>query len=126
VRRIFRYFGVGATAAAVDISLFALFAGYFRYPYLVVGFFTFILATAINYELSVRFVFRSGVRFARRHEVMLVFAISAVGLVLNQAMLYVGVGVLQAHLLVAKVVATGCVFLWNYAARSRFVFKGSP
>ena len=126
MKRIVRYFGVGAVAAAVDISLFALFAGYFRYPYLVVGCFTFILATAVNYELSVRFVFQSGVRFARRHEVMLVFAISAVGLALNQAMLYVGVGVMQANLVLAKVFATGCVFLWNYAARSRFVFRGSP
>jgi putative flippase GtrA len=124
--RLTRYLGVGAAAATVDISLFWLFAGHLGYNYLVVGFLTFILATAVNYVLSVRFVFESGVRFARHHEVMLVFAVSAVGLVLNQAVLYVGIGVLRMNLLLSKLIATGAVFGWNYAARSRFVFRDPP
>lgn len=123
MRQVVRYFGVGACAAAVDISLFALFAGYLGYNYLVVGAITFILATLVNYVLSVRFVFRSGVRFARHHEVMLVFAVSAVGLALNQLMLYVGIGVLRMGLLLSKVAATGVVFGWNYTMRRRFVFR---
>ena len=80
------------------------------------------LATAVNYLLSVRFVFKSGVRFARRHEVMLVFAVSAVGLALNQLMLYVGISVLRMDLMLSKNAATGAVFGWNYTARYRFVF----
>lgn len=79
-----RYFGVGATAAAVDISLFTFFVVYLGYDYLIVGTITFVLATAVNYLLSIRFVFESGVRFARHHEVLLVSGISAIGLVLNQ------------------------------------------
>jgi len=66
--RLVRYFGVGATAAAVDISLFTYFAGYLGYNYLIVGTITFVLATAVNYVLSVRFVFESGIRFARHHD----------------------------------------------------------
>jgi putative flippase GtrA len=121
--RLARYLGVGAAAAAVDISLFTLFAVYLGYNYLVVGFCTFVLATAVNYVLSVRFVFQSGIRFARHHEVMLVFAISAVGLVLNQLMLYLGIGLLKMHPVLTKLAGTGVVFGWNYAARSRFVFR---
>lgn len=121
--KLARYLGVGATAAAVDISLFTFFAVYLGYNYLVVGFFTFVLATAVNYALSVRFVFQSGIRFARHHEVMLVFAISAVGLVLNQLMLYLGIGVLKIDPVLSKLAGTGVVFGWNYTARSRFVFR---
>lgn len=121
--KLARYFGVGAVAAFVDISLFALFARYLGYNYLIVGFFTFLLATAVNYVLSVRFVFKSGVRFARHHEVLLVFAVSAVGLALNQFMLYLGFGVLRMDLMLSKLVATATVFGWNYTARSRFVFR---
>jgi putative flippase GtrA len=121
--RLARYIGVGGTAAAVDISLFALFARHMGYNYLVVGFCTFVLATAVNYVLSVRFVFESGVRFARHHEIALVFAISAIGLVVNQAVLYVGVGILRVDLLLSKVAATGAVFIWNYTARARWVFR---
>ena len=121
--KLARYFGVGATAAAVDISLFTLFAGHFGYNYLIVGTITFVLATAVNYMLSVRFVFESGIRFARHHEVLLVFGISAVGLALNQLVLYLGIGVLRMDLLLSKLAATGAVFGWNYTARSRFVFR---
>ena len=126
MKRLTRYLGVGAAAAVVDISLFAWFAGHLGYNYLVVGCLTFILATTVNYVLSVRLVFESGIRFARHHEVMLVFAISAVGLVLNQAVLYLCVGVLRMDLLLSKLIATGAVFGWNYAARSRFVFRSPP
>lgn len=121
--KLARYLGVGATAAAVDISLFSFFAGYLGFNYLVVGFFTFVLATAVNYVLSVRFVFESGIRFARHHEVMLVFGISAVGLALNQLVLYLGIGVLRMDLVLSKLAATGAVFGWNYTARSRWVFR---
>lgn len=126
MKRIARYFGVGAMAAAVDISLFYLFAKTLGYNYLVVGTLTFIVATLVNYILSIRFVFRSGVRFARTHEMLLVFAISAVGLALNQLALYAGVSKFGLGLLLSKVCATGAVFVWNYLARARFVFRSAP
>ena len=125
MKQIARYLGVGGCAAAVDISLFFFFASHLGYNYLVVGTVTFVLATAVNYVLSVRYVFESGVRFSRHHEVMLVFGISAVGLALNQLMLYIGIGVLRMDLLLSKIAATGAVFGWNYTTRYRFVFKGS-
>ena len=121
--KLARYFGVGGTAAFVDISLFTLFARHLGYNYLAVGFFTFVIATYVNYVLSVRFVFESGVRFARHHEIALVFAISAVGLAVNQAVLYVGVGILRIDMLLAKLFATGAVFVWNYTARAHWVFR---
>ena len=123
MKRLVQYFGVGATAAAVDISLFWLFAVYLGYHYLIVGLFTFILATAVNYVLSIRYVFESGVRFSRHHEVLLVFAVSAIGLAVNQLVLYVAVGLLRFDVLLSKLIATAAVFSWNYMVRSRFVFR---
>ena len=70
-------------------------------------------------------MFEGGVRFVRRHEIVLVFAVSAIGLVLNQLVLYVGVEFAHLNVIVAKVVATVMVFGWNYLARANFVFRGS-
>jgi len=123
MRRVVRYFGVGAVAASVDISLFSVFAGYFGYNYLLVASITFILATATNYILSIRYVFQSGIRFQRHHEVLLVFGVSAIGLALNQTGLFVGIEIAHLNIVVSKVAATGLVFGWNYAARSLFVFR---
>jgi putative flippase GtrA len=121
-RRLARYFAVGGVAACVDIGLFVLFAGHFEMPYLRVAAATFVAATLVNYWLSVRFVFVSGLRFRRRWEIALVFLVSAIGLALNQAILALCVESAQVALLPAKVAATGAVFFWNYFARRRFVF----
>jgi putative flippase GtrA len=122
LRRIARYFVVGGAAACVDIGLFLLFAQQFGLPYLRVAAATFVIATLVNYFLSVRYVFVSGVRFRRRWEIALVFVVSAIGLAVNQAILALAVEVARMGLLPAKVSATGAVFFWNYFARRRYVF----
>jgi putative flippase GtrA len=121
--RIVRYLFVGGAAALVDIGLFALFARLLGYNYLIVAACTFVVATGVNYGLSVRHVFESRVRFSRPHEVALVFAVSAVGLGINQAVLFVAVNELGIELVISKVLATGMVFFWNYLMRVNFVFK---
>ncbi|MEJ8566134.1 GtrA family protein [Elongatibacter sediminis] len=121
--KIVRYALVGGTAAVVDFLIFAVFAKLLGYPYLLVGALGFILATALNYFLSIRFVFTSGVRFSLRQEFGLVFLISGVGLALHQAVLYAGIGLLGWEMLLVKVLATGSVFFWNFGARAGYVFR---
>ena len=121
--RIVRYFCVGAVSAAVDISLFTVFARLLGYDYLTVAGCTFVVATLVNYSLSVRHVFESGTRFGRSLEVALVFAVSAIGLAINEGVMFVAVDRLGWDLVVSKILATGMVFLWNYQLRANFVFK---
>jgi putative flippase GtrA len=113
---------VGGAAACVDIGLFMLFAQGLGWPYLRVAAGSFVAATLVNYVLSVRFVFVSGARFSRRWEVVLVFAVSAVGLAINQMILAACVEIAGFNLLFAKLTATGVVFFWNYLARRLLVF----
>lgn len=122
LKRIARYFFVGGAAACVDIGLFWLFAQQLGLPYLRVSAASFVVATLVNYWLSIRFVFVSGARFRRRWEVAMVFAVSAVGLALNQTILALCVESLAFALIPAKLVATGVVFFWNYFARRVLVF----
>ena len=58
---------------------------------LVTGGAGFLLATGVNYVLSVRHVFAAEVRFSRRKELLAAYAVSAVsavGLLWHQAALY--------------------------------------
>ena len=121
-RLIARYFLVGGAAAAVDIGLFLALAKGLGLPYQPVAAATFILATLVNYVLSVRFVFVSGQRFGKRSEIALVYLVSAVGLALNAAILWACVEMAAMGLFAAKIAATGCVFFWNYFARRHLVF----
>ena len=122
LKRIARYFAVGGAAACVDIGLFMLFAQGLGLAYLRVAAGSFVIATLVNYVLSVRFVFVSGARFRRRWEIALVFLVSAVGLGINQMILAACVEIGRLPLLLAKLAATGVVFFWNYLARRVLVF----
>lgn len=120
--RFAKYFITGAVAAGVDFVLFAAFVKLAGWPWYIAGTVSFVAATLVNYILSIRHVFTSGVRFEKRDEIALIFLVSAIGLGVNQAILFllIRAGVM---ILVAKIGATGAVFLWNYAARHQFVFK---
>jgi len=124
--KIVRYFFVGGAAATVDIGWFFLFAKVAGFNYLVVAPFGFLLATWVNYQLSVRHVFQSGVRFSRGREIILIYVISAVGLLVNQAVLFGLVEQLGAELMMAKLTATATVFFWNYFARNNYLFAPPP
>jgi putative flippase GtrA len=117
-----RYFVVGGIATCVDVGLFMLFAQRMGLPYLRVAAGTFVVATLVNYVLSVRFVFVSGLRFRRRYEIALVFVVSGIGLALNQAILWACVELGGLGLLFSKLAATAVVFSWNYLSRRHFVF----
>ena len=123
---IIRYFFVGGTAALVDWAVFYVFAQLLRLPWFPVALMSFLLATLVNYVLSVRHVFRSGVRFSPRHEVTMVFLVSAAGLAINQAILWVLIEHAHSYLMPAKITATGVVFVWNYCIRRFYIFRAIP
>ena len=120
--KIIKYAFVGGVAAVVDISLFVIFAKILEFNYLFVGFVTFLLATLVNYVLSIRFVFQSGSKHSKRKEVLLVYTVSAVGLGLNLLVLFVSHEIFLIELTVSKLISTGIVFFWNYLGRKHFIF----
>ena len=120
--KLVRYFFVGGTAALVDFLVFAALVRSNTLAWFPAALISFTLATAVNYILSVRHVFESGARFARHHEVALVFLVSGIGLAINQMILYLMIQAIGLDALVAKLGATAVVFVWNFSARSRFIF----
>src|SRR6185436_6723738 len=119
--RAVRYFVVGGISAVFDIGFFYVFAKLFGYHYLAVACVGFVFAVLLNYALSVRFVFTSGVRFSRGRELALVYLVSGVGLALHLLVLYAAADLLGLELMLSKVIATGSVFLWNFLARNYFI-----
>lgn len=121
--KVVSYFFVGATAAIVDIAVFGVLVKFFQLPWFQVAIFSFVLATAVNYILSIRFVFESQVRFSRHQEISLVFFVSAVGLVFNQFFLWIFIEQWLLDEVVSKIMASGAVFFWNYLARRTYIFR---
>ena len=121
--KLFRYFLVGGTAAAVDLGVFGALLHLSGGAWFESAAVSFVAATSVNYLLSIRYVFKSGVRFSRRNEVTLVFLVSFSGLVLNQTTMWLLIKGAGLNVWIAKILATAAVFAWNFSARNFFVFK---
>jgi putative flippase GtrA len=116
------YFVVGGVSALADWVIFAGMLYGLELHYIVAGMMSFILATGLNYYLSVRFVFGAGSR-GPRQAMILVYIASTVGIVINLGVLTIGIDILGQHPLVSKIFATGVAFFWNFLARYLYIFK---
>ncbi|CAM8435109.1 GtrA family protein [Candidatus Methylopumilus universalis] len=121
--KVVRYFFVGGISAIIDISLFAIFASYFKFPWAIVSLISFIIATLTNYFLSIKFVFKSGLRFKKNHEILGIFVLSGLALILNQMILYLLIEKMSINLVISKCITMGMLFLWNYYGRKIFIFS---
>ena len=120
--QIARYFMVGGVAACVDLLIFLVLVYVFDISYLIAAATSFIVATLVNYVFSIKYVFESRARFSRRAELAAVYAVSALGLLINQSSLYFAVEFASLDILPAKILSMGIVFMWNYLSRKHFVF----
>lgn len=121
--KIIKYFFVGVVAALTDISLFYIFAKLLGYNYLIVAFFSFIIATFVNYILSIKYVFKSGIKFSKKKEISLIYVISGIALIINQVSLYILIDLITVEITLSKVIATIITFFWNYFIRRNYIFK---
>ena len=114
--RAAKYFVVGGVSACVDIGFFFVFAKLLGFHYLAMATLGFMIAVPVNYFLSIRFVFPSGIRFSGVQELALVYLVSSIGLALHLAVLYLAVDMVGLELMLSKFIATGSVFFWNFLA----------
>jgi putative flippase GtrA len=117
-----RYLVVGGVSAVADWAIFALMLYGFDLHYIVAGTISFVLATGLNYFLSVRFVFGNG-RRKRNQRIFLLYMVSVIGVAVNLGLLSVGIDILDLHPMLSKMIATGMVLGWNFVARYYFVFQ---
>jgi putative flippase GtrA len=121
--KFIKYFIVGGIAALINIIIFFIFAKVLRFNYFAIGALAFIVATFINYILSIKYIFKSGIRFDKQKELFWIYIVSIIGLIENEVILYLFINLLHAEIMISQIIAIGIVFIWNYIARNNFVFK---
>lgn len=129
--KIILYLFVGGTAAFVEWGLFYLF---FYYTLANLGFsvdaltlvataLAFCLSTLYHYFLGNILVFDSGSKYNKGKELSLVFLVSIMGLVFNLVLMYAFVAWLNWQPMLAKVVTSCIVVVWNYLSRKKWIFR---
>lgn len=121
----FMKFGVvGAIAFVIDFGLLALLTSGFGVNYLVSATISFTVSVIFNYFASFRFVFTHRDDMSRHREFIIFVVLSVIGLVINNVLMWACVELLHMFYLVAKIIATVVVTLWNFITRKIFLDAG--
>ena len=108
---------VGAIAFVIDYGLLALLTEVFGIHYLVSATVSFTVSVIFNYLASMRYVFTHKEGMSRRREFVIFVTLSVIGLLINNACMWVGVEMFGWHYLIVKIGATFIVMIWNFVSR---------
>ena len=131
IKEFFRYVIVGGIAFLADFGTLTLFEEVIfsqkeNWQIFVSTAAGFVVGLAVNYILSLVFVFRSSDNKSSGKSVweFIVFApVGVVGLGITEGLMHLGVNVLHFHYMVTKIVTAGIVLVWNYLGRKILIFN---
>ena len=81
----------------------------------------FTIGALVNYSLNYRLTFRS--KRLHRDSMPKFFAVALAGLLLNTAIMALLTTRLSVHYLIAQIIATGVVLMWNFAVNRWWTFR---
>lgn len=128
--QFFRYCFVGGGAALVDwgVSLLLFYAVFGQAHAVAANVISFVCGLAVNYVLSRLWIFKTSRAENRVADFVGFAAIGVVGLGITYAVTLVCERLLATHTgayqIIAKILATGVAFLWNFFARKKLLYSG--
>nr|WP_216662635.1 GtrA family protein [Adlercreutzia sp. ZJ473] len=115
---------VGVIAFVIDYGLMVALTELFGVNYLVSATISFIVSVTFNYFASMRYVFTHKEGMSRRREFVIFVVLSVIGLLINDALMWLGTGMLGISYLITKIFATAVVMVWNFVTRKKFLDAG--
>jgi len=118
-----RYFIAGCLAFGSDFLVLVALIELGGVNYLVSNLFGFCCGLSVSYLLCIRWVFARRRLSVPAQEFAIFVLLALVGLALSEGMLWAVVELAGQHYAVAKVVATGAVFVVNFLMKKIVLFR---
>lgn len=120
--QVFKFAIVGLICAAFEYLSFFLLITFLELNYYLANIISVVLAISLNYLLSRMYVFEKS-KFSRSQEIFAFAAFSALGILLNQALLYFFVAIIMINVNIGKAFAIALVAFFNYVTKKYIVFR---
>ena len=121
----FAKFGVvGVIATVIDFGVLIALTELGGWDPVLSSVISFVVSVVVNYVGSMHFVFERRDDLSRRREFSMFVVLSAIGLVINSACIWVGTSIFGSGALsvsITKVVATIIVSVWNFVSRKHWL-----
>lgn len=121
LKEMLRFAVSGGAGFVVDYGIMVALKELLGVNYLWASGISFTVSVVVNYLICVFWVFKGAKNTGGRATFSFI-ASSVVGLGLNQLIMWVMVDILQVYYMLAKIVATGLVMVWNYIMKRRALY----
>lgn len=118
---IFRFVFTGGVCFVVEFLCLTLMVELLHVPVLIATAIAFLISVAVNYVMCVRWVFAGAQEGGAGVKASFLLT-SGMGFGLNELFMWLMTGVMSIHYMIAKVISTLLVMVWNYFTK-RLVLK---
>lgn len=123
INQIFKFGIVGVLAFVIDYGLMILLTEFFKINYLISTTISFVVSVIFNYIMSIYWVFEID-KDKNKTTVFSTFIILSVfGLLLNDLFMWLFVDRVYINYMIAKIIATFLVMIYNFITRKIFLEK---
>ncbi len=124
IEQLAKFSVVGFAAFGIDYGVLMLLSQVFGVDPVLSAGISFVVSVVFNYLASMRFVFTRRDDLSRSRELAIFVALSVIGLLINEVLVWLGVllaGKSALALTVTKVFATAVVMVWNFWSRKHWL-----
>ncbi|HIT37787.1 MAG TPA: GtrA family protein [Candidatus Onthousia faecipullorum] len=119
--QIFKFAIVGGIATVIDFVFLYIFREFCHFPILVSNTLSFCISVIYNYIASVKWVFDVNKEKDAKKQFIIFIVFSVIGLLLNDLIMWISVDFLSIYYLLAKIIATSIVMIFNFVTRKMFL-----
>ncbi len=123
ITQLLKSVAASLAAFAIDFAILVALTEAAGLHYLLSAGVSFLIGTTVSYVLSIAWVFPVRRFSSKAAEYLLYIAVGAVGLALNEALLWVFTEAAGIFYMASKVIAAALIFFWNFGARKLILFS---
>jgi putative flippase GtrA len=116
-----KYLLVGSLAFVIDAGILMILV-YMELYYIFANTISFLTANIFNFAIGHYFIFKRYVKKNIFHIYTIVFAVSCIGLLLNNLSMFLFVELMFLPILIAKILSTIICLFWNYFGRKKIAY----
>ena len=121
IEQIMKFGVVGVIAFVIDFGVMVFLTEVFGIDPVISATVSFIISVAFNYAASMRYVFSHREGMSRTREFIIFVVLSAIGLGINDLLIWAGTDLASFDYRLVKIFATAVVMVWNFVTRKIFL-----